>query len=96
MKHCLAIFAMLALVACGVDNKDMEKKIKAQLSEHLKVKSVSCPSGKSMSEGTKFDCKVTFDDDKAYDMHVTIQKDKQFTAEWDDETKPLLLDELKE
>jgi hypothetical protein len=39
MKHsfALALFAILGLAACNtVDNKDMENKIKTQLSEHFR------------------------------------------------------------
>ena len=97
MKHWLAVCSLLALAACNtVDNKDMENKIKTQLAEHLKVKGVECPTGKSMKEGTTFDCHVKFDDGNDFPIHVTIKADKQFVAEWDEDTKMKLLDELKE
>jgi hypothetical protein len=99
MKHsfALALFAVLGLAACNtVDNKDMEKKIKDQLSTTFKVKDVSCPSGKSMKEGTTFDCNVKFEDGNSYPIHVTIKADKQFAGEWDADTQAKLVDEMKD
>jgi hypothetical protein len=64
----------------------MSKKIKDSLSDQLKsanakvsVKSVECPSGKSMNEGTKFDCTVQFDNGQSAAAHIEIQKDQQFS-----------------
>jgi hypothetical protein len=96
MKHLFGLLALVALVGCTVNNKDMEKKIKEQLSEHLKVSAVDCPTGQSMKEGTTFDCKVKFEDDKTFPIHVSILADKQFSANWDEETTAELVTELKE
>jgi hypothetical protein len=59
------------------------------------VKSVSCPTGKSMKEGTEFDCTVKFDDDVSLPIHITIKADKQFAGEWDDDSQAKLAEEMK-
>ena len=87
MKYCVAIAAVLAFSACKtVDNEDMAKKVKDSLNDQLKsadakvaVKSVDCPSGKSMNEGTKFDCTVQFDNGQSAPAHIDIEKDQQFS-----------------
>ena len=92
----LAFAVVFAFAACNkVDNEDMAKKIKEQLTTNgVTVKDVSCPSGQSIKEGTKFDCTVKVDDSMTVPIHIEIMKDKMFTANFDEDAQMKIIEKM--
>ena len=81
------------LLACSIDNKKVEQSVIDTMKDKgVKMKSVSCPTGKPMKSGTKFDCTGTSDDGVDMTFHVE-ETDGSGTIKW--ELDGLILDKKK-
>ena len=82
----LALAAPLALVLAGcgsIDNEKVQNGIKDGIEKqtNVKVRSVSCPEGRSIKKGDRFTCKVTATNGSTGQVDV-VQSDDKGNVRW--------------
>jgi hypothetical protein len=76
-----------ALAACkNIDEKELENKIRNDMANQgLKLVSVTCPPGKPLRDGTRFDCQCT--DERGTQSRVHIEAVNNHEVAWKLENK---------